>query len=91
MRDWSSTLLEKDLATYALANIIDGVLKYAIGRHSSDAVEQASLIAENIHDPILRTQLYERISECFVKVGCINFQRIEDGQDEDFESGFSFL
>ena len=46
MRVWSSTLLEKDLATYALANIVHGVLKYAIGRHSSDAVEQAYLIAK---------------------------------------------
>lgn len=89
MRDWSSTLLEKDLATYALANIIDGVLKYAIGRHSTDAVEQASLIAKNINDSTLRPQLFEKISESFVKVGCIIFKESKSGQEpKDFESGF---
>ena len=79
----------KDLATYALANIIDGILKYAIGRHSTDAVEQAALIADTIHDPILRPQLFEKISEGSVKVGCIIFKESKDGQGrDDFESGF---
>jgi hypothetical protein len=89
MRDWSSTLLEKDLAAYALMNIIDGVLKYAIGRHSPEAIDQASNIAENIEDLTLRTQLYERIAECFVKVGCIIFEESGNEQNgEKFESGF---
>jgi hypothetical protein len=89
MRDWSSTLLEKDLATYALANIIEGVLKYAIGRHSSDALEQAYLIADNIPDPVLRAQLFDRISECFVKIGCITLKGSKYGQrGEDFEEAF---
>ena len=80
MRDWRGTLLEKDLATYALVNIIDGVLKYAIGRHSSNAVEQASLIAGNISDPVLKGELFDRISECFVKVGCIKLEGSKYGQ-----------
>ena len=71
MRVWSSSLLEKDLATYALANIIDGIIKYGIDRHSPDALEEAYLIAKEINDPALRAQLFEKIAECFVKIGCI--------------------
>jgi len=74
MREWSSSLLEKDLAAYAMANIIEGILRYAIGRISSEAVEKASLIAEGIDDPALKTQMFERIAECFVKVGCISLK-----------------
>ncbi len=88
MRDWTSTLLEKDLASYALVNIIDGVLKYAIGRHSPEAVDQASHIAADIEDTTLRTQQFERIAECFVKVGCVIFEESTNENREKFESGF---
>jgi hypothetical protein len=71
MRAWSSSLLERDLAMYALANIIGGVIKYAIDRRSSDALEEACHIAKEINDPSLKAQLFERIAECFVRIGCI--------------------
>jgi len=71
MRAWSSSLLEQELAVYAMANIIDGVIKYAIDRKSSDALEEAYLIAKDVNDPSLRAQLFERIAECFVRIGCI--------------------
>ncbi|MGB7787389.1 hypothetical protein [Methanoregula sp.] len=71
MKEWSNSLLEKDLAAFAMANIIDGVIKYAIDRHSYEALEEAYLIAEDISDPSLKVQLYERIAECFIKIGCI--------------------
>jgi tetratricopeptide (TPR) repeat protein len=71
MRAWSSSLLEQELAVYAMANIIDGVIKYAIDRKSSDALEEAYLIAKEINDPSLKAQLFERIAECFVRIGCI--------------------
>lgn len=70
MRVWSSSLLDTDLAPYALANIVDGVVKYAIDRQSPDALEEAFRIAGDIDDPSLKTQLFERIAECFVKIGC---------------------
>jgi hypothetical protein len=71
MRAWSSSLLDQDLAVYAMANIIDGVIKYALDRRSSDALEEAYLIAKEINDPSLRAQLSERIAESFVRIGCI--------------------
>lgn len=70
MKAWSNSLLEKDLVSYAMANIIDGVIKYAIDKQSCDALEEAYLIAGEINDPSLKGQLFERIAECFVKVGC---------------------
>ncbi len=74
MRAWSSSLLEQELAVYAMANIIDGVIKYAIDRRSSDALEKAYDIANEINDPSLKAQLFERIAECFVRIGCILLQ-----------------
>ena len=71
MKEWSNSLLEKDLASYAMANIIDGVIKYAIDKQSCEALEEAYLIADDINDPSLKAQLFERIAECFVKIGCI--------------------
>lgn len=70
MKAWSNSLLEKDLVSYAMANIIDGVIKYAIDRQSCEALEEAYLIAGEINDPSLKGQLFERIAECFVKIGC---------------------
>lgn len=70
MRTWSNSLLEKELVSYAMANIVDGVIKYAIDRQSCDALEEAYLIAVEINDPSLKGQLFERIAECFVRIGC---------------------
>jgi hypothetical protein len=71
MRAWSGELLKQELAVYAMANIIDGVIKYAIDRKSSDALEEAWFIAKEINDPSLKAQLFEKIAECFVRIGCI--------------------
>jgi len=71
MKEWSNSLLENDLAAFAMANIIDGVIKYALDRRSYEALEEAYAIAEDINDPSLKVQLFERVAECFVKIGCI--------------------
>ena len=70
MRVWSTSLLETNLAAYAMANIVDGVIKYAIDRQSPEALDEAFTIVTEIDDAALRSQLYERIAECFVKIGC---------------------
>ena len=70
MRIWSSSLLKQDLAAFAMANIVDGIIKYAIDKQSPEALEEAYTITAEIDDPALQSQLYERISECFVKIGC---------------------
>ena len=70
MRAWSSSLLDASLVAYAMANIIEGVIKYATDTQSSDALEEAYLIAKDINDPSLKMQMCERIVECFVRIGC---------------------
>ena len=70
MKAWSGSLLEKNLVSYAMANIIDGVIKFALDRQSCEALEEAYLIANEIDDTSLKVQLFERISESFVKIGC---------------------
>ncbi|MFA4850418.1 MAG: hypothetical protein WC626_11890 [Methanoregula sp.] len=74
MKTWSSSLLEPDLASFALANIIDGIIKYAINQRSAEALEEAARIAREVNDPALQTQLLERIAEGFVIIGCILLQ-----------------
>ncbi len=99
MKVWSNSLLEKDLASYAMANIIDGVIKYAIDKQSCEALEEAYLIADDINDPALKMQLFERIAECFVKIGCIilkNPQYPSDVKDHSriflpFERGLEII
>ena len=71
MKEWCHTLLEKDQAAFALANIIEGIIKYAIDNRSPDALEKAYLIAQEIDDPALKAQLFEHIIECFIKIGCV--------------------
>ncbi|MCK9631303.1 MAG: hypothetical protein M0R30_06635 [Methanoregula sp.] len=89
MKVWSNSLLEKDLVSYAMANIIDGVIKYAIDKQSCDALEEAYLIAEEINDPSLKTQLFERIAECFVKIGCILLKNQHTPSDsKDYSTRF---
>ena len=86
MRAWSSSLLKQELAVFAMANIIDGVVKYAIDKKSSDALEEAYLIAREINDPSLKAQLFERIAECFVRIGCIILKEPSSSAKEDFAS-----
>jgi tetratricopeptide (TPR) repeat protein len=71
MRAWSSSLLEERLAGNAMANIIEGVIQYAISRRSPMVLEEAFGIAQDITDPVLKTQQFEKIAECFVKIGCM--------------------
>ena len=74
MKEWCHSLLEKDQAAFALANIIEGVLKYAIDNRSSGALEKAYQIAQEIDDPALKAQLVEHIVESFIKIGCIHLK-----------------
>ena len=74
MRTWSISLLDDSRITYAMANIVDGVIKYATEKQSPEALEEAYLIAKDIADPSLRIQLCEHIAECQVKIGCANLQ-----------------
>jgi hypothetical protein len=71
MRVWSSSLLEESLAANAMANIIEGVIQYAISKRSPGVLEEAFRIAKDINDPVLKTQQFEKIAECFVKIGCM--------------------
>jgi hypothetical protein len=70
MRTWSSSLLDPSLVPYAMTNIIEGVIKYATGKHVPEALDDAYRIAQDIEDPSIRMQLCERIAESFVRIGC---------------------
>jgi hypothetical protein len=80
MRDWSASLLSKESDIYAISNIINGMIKYAINRNYPDALEEAYTIARDIQDPSLKKNLIERIIECFVKIGC---HEIEENRNSD--------
>jgi len=99
MREWINSLLEKNLAENAVVNIIDGVIQYAIDKHSPAALEQAYKIAKDISDPGLKTQQFGRIAECFVKIGCILLKEPPSRTDDEafnseiypFERGLSII
>lgn len=99
MREWINSLLEKNLAENAMVNIIDGVIQYAIDKHSPGALEQAYKIAKDIGDPGLKTQQFGRIAECFVKIGCILIKEPKSHKDAEifsseiypFERGLSII
>jgi len=74
MKEWCHSLLEKEQAAFALANIIEGIIKYAIDNRSPDALEKAYLIAQEIDDPALKAQLFEHIIECFIRIGCVHLK-----------------
>jgi hypothetical protein len=86
MRVWSSSLLEPEGAVYAMANIIDGIIKYAIDRNSSDALGEAYLIAKEVNNPSLKVQLFERIAENFVRIGCIILNDPSSVTPDDFNA-----
>ena len=58
------------LVTYAMTNIIAGVIKYATSKKVPEALDEAYRIAQDIEDPSLRMQLCERIVESYVRIGC---------------------
>jgi tetratricopeptide (TPR) repeat protein len=99
MKEWINSLLEKNLAENAMVNIIDGVIQYAIDKHSPAALEQAYKIAKDIGDPGLKTQQFGRIAECFVKIGCILLKEPSSRTDAEaftseiypFERGLSII
>jgi len=99
MKEWINSLLEKNLAENAMVNIIDGVIQYAIDKHSPAALEQAYKIAKDIGDPGLKTQQFGRIAECFVKIGCILLKDLPSRTDAEaftseiypFERGLSII
>ncbi len=70
MRLWSSSFLDPDLVAYAIKNITEGVIKYAVSKKDPDALDEAYRIAKDIEDPSLRLQICERIAESFVRIGC---------------------
>jgi hypothetical protein len=83
MRDWSASLLSKDREIYAISNIINGMIKYAIDKQSPDALEEAYRIAQEIHDPSLIKDLVERIFECFVTIGCLKIEAHTESHQPD--------
>jgi len=99
MKEWINSLLEKNLAENAMVNIIDGVIQYAIDKHSPAALEQAYKIAKDIGDHGLKTQQFGRIAECFVKIGCILLKESPSRTDDEafsseiypFERGLSII
>jgi hypothetical protein len=71
MREWSASLLSPEGEIFAMANIVDGMIKYAMDTRHPGALEEAYLIAMEIHDPSLRKELVERICVCSVQTGCL--------------------
>ena len=99
MRTWCSSLLENNLAANAMANIIGGIIKYAVDKQSPVALEEAYQIAKEIGDPALKTQQFERIAENFVAIGCNLLKEPKSLRDPDdfaselypFEWGLSII
>lgn len=70
MKIWSSSLLDHSLVAFAMTNIVNGVIKYAIGKQTPEALDEAYVIARDIEDPVLKMQLCEHIAESYVRIGC---------------------
>jgi hypothetical protein len=83
MRTWCSSLLESNLAANAMANIIEGIIKYAVDKHSPVVLEEAYQIAKDIDNPTLKTQQLERIAENFVTIGCTLLKEPKSLRDPD--------
>lgn len=99
MKVWCSSLLENTLAANAMANIIEGVIRYAVDKKSPSSLEEAYQIAKDISDPGLKAQQFGKIAECFVIIGCIllNEPRMHTGPDAfqseiyPFERGLAII
>jgi len=89
MREWSASLLSPDREVTALAKIIDGMIVYAGGHCHPAALEEAYRIAQEIEDPSLKKQVTERISENFIRIGCVLMQDLDNPPvDEEFREAF---
>jgi len=92
MREWSASLLPHEREVTALSKIIDGMILYASGHGHPAALEEAYRIAEEIPDPSLRKEVTERISENFVRIGCLLMQELDDPPvDEEFLAAFQLF
>jgi len=100
MRSWSGLLLDRDLVSYAMQTITDGVLKYAIATSDPQILDEAYRVAQDIDDPSLKTQICERIAEAFVRIGCDRIEKsvaagtlalYQDHQLLPFEKGLALL
>ncbi len=89
MREWSASLLSRDIETLAIAKITEGIIKYATDKQHPGALEEAYLIAQDIGDPSLNKELIDHICECFVKIGCLVIHTTGFSvQDQDFTTMF---
>ena len=85
MREWSSSLLSRDIETLAITRITEGMIKYAIDKQHPGALEEAYLIAQDIGDSSQNKELIDHICDCFVKIGCVVIHNTGFSvQDEDF-------
>ena len=89
MREWSASLLSRDIETLGIARITEGMIKYAIDKQHPGALEEAYLIAQDIGDPSLNKELIDHICECFVRIGCLAVHNTSFSvQDDDFTTMF---
>lgn len=89
MRDWSASMLSPEREVTALAKIIDGMIVYAGGHCHPAALEEAYRIAQEIKDPSLRKEVTERISENFIRIGCLLMRDLDNPPvDEEFREAF---
>ncbi|HPD75551.1 MAG TPA: hypothetical protein P5217_04905 [Methanoregulaceae archaeon] len=89
MREWSASMLSPEREVTALAKIIEGMIVYAGGHCHPAALEEAYRIAQEIEDPSLRKEVTERISENFIRIGCILMQDLDTPPvDEEFREAF---
>jgi len=78
MREWSDSLLSHDGRMVAIANIISGMITYAGDRRYPGALDEAYGIAAEIADPSLKNEVKDRISESYVRIGCVLVQELGD-------------
>ena len=71
MREWSLSLLPIHSGTTAISRIIEGMIRYAAGNRNPAALDEAYQISVEITDPSLKKDVDERISESYVRIGCL--------------------
>ncbi|WAC05648.1 MAG: hypothetical protein OS112_03200 [Methanoregula sp.] len=71
MREWSASLLSRDIEILAMAKIAEGMIKYAIDTRHPGALEEAYIIAQEIGDISSNKELVDHISDSFVILGCL--------------------
>jgi hypothetical protein len=78
MHEWSSSLLSLEAGVTASANIIEGMITYAGDRRYPAALDEAYKLALALSDPSLKADLTDRISENYVRIGCLLIQDYPD-------------